>query len=72
MNKRKKALENLEKIVSDMGKELGMPPLEDDDPNAFTSNCTKCGWKGHAWDVVFKDGNFQCPSCNNEFLPREE
>lgn len=54
-----------------MGKKLGIPPLEDDDPSAFTSNCTKCGWKGHDWDMVFKDGNFQCPSCNSEFLPRE-
>jgi len=27
MNKRKKALKNLEKIVSDMGKKLGIPPL---------------------------------------------
>jgi len=41
MNKRKKALKNLEKIVSNMGKKLGIPPLEDDDPNAFTSKCTK-------------------------------
>ena len=47
MNKRKKALKNLEKIVSNMGKKLGISPLEDDDPNAFTSKCTKCVWKGH-------------------------
>ena len=71
MNKRKKALKNLEKIVSNMGKNWGYLLWRMTILTHLPANVLNAFGKVMTGTWYFKDGNFQCPSCNSEFLPRE-
>jgi hypothetical protein len=66
----KQSIKNLENTLDQMGKELGMP--DDDDVDAYSSDCGVCGWQGNIMDIIIKNDSMFCPNCNHEFVVRTE
>lgn len=69
-NKQIKNIDDLSDFLNDMGKELGMP--DEDDEDAYRSECPACKWTGQITETIFKDNEFYCPQCNYMFVPPVE